>query len=317
MVIRYGDFFAESTWNDPQVLKQPDGSYVMYASASVSFTNPIIVRVYRLTSPDARNWTLNPMTPVLEASGTMESVETPSVVLFKGKYHLFVTTYTDQLDVTTYHIAQATSDDGVNFTLANAALVAPTGDAYDFNGIIVGEPGAVVVGDELFLYFTSVGVDSTTMQSHQVIGLVTSGDGVTFSTPEVALRPDPALYPRGDGWIGFSTPFAAVIDGKVQLFTDVANDKHDDAHDADWLQVALQLSVSEDGKSNFTQYPDPIFQRSDFSWTGREIRSVAVLEDTDRVRMWFAGDEIVSRDASGNLMFTPNVWGIGYAECVR
>ncbi|MCA9631368.1 MAG: hypothetical protein KC766_27105 [Myxococcales bacterium] len=316
-VIKYGDFLTDATWNDPHVLKQSDGSYVMYASASSGFADPIIVSIYRLTSADARSWSLDPQTPVFEPAGAMESVETPSVVWFKGKYHLFITTYPDQGDAFGYHLAHAVSDDGIAFSLENERFVVPTGNANDFDGLIVGEPAAVVVGDELYVYFTAVGVDAGTMQSRQVIGLVTSMDGSTFSAPALALTPDPILYPRGDGYIGFSTPFAALIDGHVQLFSDVANDKHDDYYDADWLQVALQLSVSVDGRSNFTQYPDPIFERGDFSWTKREIRSVAVLEDTDRVRMWFSGDEIVTRDGAGNLSFQPEVWGIGYAECLR
>ncbi len=315
-VIKYGDFFADSTWNDPHVLKRADGGYVMYASASAGFAN-IRVRIYRLTSQDAKSWVLDPMTPVFEPSGNMESVETPSVVLFKGKYHLFVTTYPDQADATSYRVAHAVSDDGLSFTLTDETFVVPSGNADDFNGSVVADPGAVVIGDELLVYFTAIGGDPNGTRQQEVIGVVSSSDGTTFSTPSVALAPDRTLYPRGDGWIGFSTPFPALIDGQVQLFTDVVNDEHDPNYDADWLQVALQLAVSPDGKTGFSQYPDRIFERADFSWTQREIRAVAVLEDTDRVRMWFAGDQVFTLDGSGNPTYHLERWGIGYAECLR
>ncbi|HEY6242293.1 MAG TPA: hypothetical protein VIW78_15825, partial [Burkholderiales bacterium] len=63
--------FANADWNDPHVLKV-GAEYWMYASSNLGFppagpaSSP--VQIYRFTSPDAANWTLNPATPVLSVT---------------------------------------------------------------------------------------------------------------------------------------------------------------------------------------------------------------------------------------------------------
>jgi len=102
----------------------------MYASANTNFSQDI--KIYRLTSSDGENWTLNPTSAVFsKATGPSDwdrkSVETPSVVLFNGKYHLFYTAYPVSLGVVTdYKIGHAISLDGISWTRDANYLLAPT-----------------------------------------------------------------------------------------------------------------------------------------------------------------------------------------------
>src|SRR5262249_46365578 len=113
-------------------------------------------------------------------------------------------------------------------------LLGPSGVAGDFAQFIVGEAGPGGFNNTLFLYFTAVGVDPTLAASLQVVGVMTSTDGSSWSTPTVAFKPDQTVYPRSSNWVGYSTPNAVVIGGKVHVFVDVANDGS-----GTWTQVAI------------------------------------------------------------------------------
>lgn len=300
----------DATWNDPHVLKVGD-AYWMYASATDNFVFP--VRLYRLTSTDGATWSRDPATPILSegAAGEWDAggVETPAVVEYGGQYHLFYTGYSVQSDVSTYAVGHATSPDGVTWTrdpanpvVTNSGLVPPD---VDFRQYIAAEPGPVVVGDTLYLYFTAVGANVGVSNTLQVIG-VTTFDGTTWSTPVSALEPDQTLYPRTADWIGYSTPNAIVLGGAVHLFFDVA---HQPAG-GEWLQMRLHHARSADGLTGWVQDAAPIFAREDFAWTAREVRSPDPLLDGNTLRLWFAGD---------NLDFVnpppTNHFGIGEATC--
>lgn len=115
-----GTGFEGSDWNDPHVLDDGDGGFVLYASSDQRFNGDIAL--WRLRSSDGGTWALDPEDPVLEASAEEgawdhRAVETPSVVQFQGKYHLFYTAYPETYeDVTSFAIGHATSDDGVAWT---------------------------------------------------------------------------------------------------------------------------------------------------------------------------------------------------------
>jgi predicted GH43/DUF377 family glycosyl hydrolase len=306
--LQLGSGFAGADWNDPHVLKV-GAEYWMFASSNLGFppapASP--VQIYRFTSTDAVNWTLNPMTPVLTvANGQWDQGgnETPAVVSFGGKYHMFWTGYPDgwpNLNSFNFRIGHATSMDGTTWTKDATFLLGPSGVSGDFNQYIVAEPGPVVFNNMLYLYFTAVGVDTGLSSSLQVVGVMTSADGVNWSSPPVlAFKPDQTVYPRGSNWVGYSTPNAVVIDGKVHVFVDVANDGS-----GKWTQVALQHASSADGLTGWTQDTAPIRRLADFTWTAREIRSPAAFLDGTTLRLYFAGDDI------GNT----NAWGIGQMTC--
>jgi predicted GH43/DUF377 family glycosyl hydrolase len=307
--VKLGDGFAGADWNDPHVLKV-GAQYWMYASSNMGFppAAPSPVQIYRFTSSDASSWTLDPAAPVLTVTNgqwDQGGNETPAVVSFGGKYHMFWTGYPDawpNLNAFNFKIGHATSTDGIAWTKDAAPLLGPSGAA-DFRQSIVGEPGPVVFNNTLYVYFTAVGPDATvTPPNLQVIGVMTTIDGIAWSAPVLAFKPDQTVYPRSGNWVGYSTPNAVVIDGKVHVFVDVANDHGNNT----WTQVALHHAYSADGLTGWTQDTAPIRRLTDFAWTAREIRSPAALLDGTTLRLYFAGDDI------GNT----NAWGIGQMTCL-
>lgn len=311
--LRYGDLLPEASWNDPHVFKEGD-RYIMYASASRGFVN-LSVHIYRLTSQDGRSWALDPEEPVLSPQGESHGVETPSVVYFGGRYHLFYTTYPGELSPTEFTIGHATSDDGVQWQVETSARIAPSGESTDWNGLIVGEPAAVVYRSRLYLYFTAVGIHQELGSTDQVIGLVTSDDGESFSEPSEVLSLDRQRWPRGEGWVGLSTPAAVVLGEELHLFTDVSSDAPDPDYLEDWLQVALFHAWSPDGRTQWQRDSDFLHTRGELPWTQREIRSVSPLLDGDQLRLWYAGDEVYSLNAEGEPVWSLEKWGIGMSVC--
>jgi predicted GH43/DUF377 family glycosyl hydrolase len=313
-ILHYGatataaSLLAGATWNDPSVLLV-DGQFWMYASANKGLMGPA-VEIYRMLSPDGDHWTLDPTVPVLREGSANDwdagGTETPDVVEFQGNYHLFYTGYHPAWgteSASDFRIGHATSPDGVTWTKDPTYVLGPTGNLSDFDGDVVGEPGSVVVDGQLRVYFTAVGLSAMVAnQSLQVIGVITSQDGKTWSSPQVAFNPDQTLYPRSAHWVGYSTPNAKVIAGAVHVFHDVANDYGDDM----WTQVRLQHAASTDGLSGFVQDTAPIHKNTDFSWTLREIRSPAALLDGTLLHVFFAGD---------NALVDATTLGIGHMTC--
>jgi sucrose-6-phosphate hydrolase SacC (GH32 family) len=294
-------------WNDPSVIRVGN-LYVMYASSDDNFN--LNISVYRLVSNDGLTWTLSPSTPVFEADPDVSAwdhraTETPAVVYFKGQYHMFYTGYpVAYTDSASYKIGHATSADGITWTRdPNNPIVAPN-DPYNtvpnltFNQWVSAEPAPVVFNNKIYLYFTAVGANLGVNNTLEVIGLTTSSDGTTWSTPQSVLEPDQSLYPRTGGttdWIGYSTPMAAVLNGQVHLFFDVVQN-------SPWMQLKMHHASSSDGITNWTQDSSPIFTNTDFGWTSAQIRSPTVLLDGTTLYLWFAGDD-------------NSTLGIGEAKC--
>ncbi len=322
-------------WNDPSVLKV-ENKYVMYASSPGDSSAPDYnIQIYRFESNDLSNWTLNPSVPVLSAgtAGTWneKGVETPSVIYFQNQYHMFYTGYKNSPDSNpayahheNFKIGHAISSNGINFTKDSGFVLEPTCPNWtvtnqictdggnhptDFNAWLVGEPGAVVFNNKIYLYFTANGYHTNITPNNplQVIGLTTSIDGNTWTTPSAILEPDPVLFPRvdtnngnSDLWVGYSTPNAIVLGGQMHLFYDVASNISNQ-----WRQRKLHHSMSADGQTQWVQDSAVIYSHTDFPWTNREIRSPSLLLDGTTLLMWFAGDD-------GG---TPYQFGIGLSRC--
>jgi predicted GH43/DUF377 family glycosyl hydrolase len=300
-VLTGSSLLTGADWNDPSVLKVGN-QYVMYASSDKSFD--FNISIYRLTSSDGATWALSPSTPVLQANPTggawdHRAVETPSVVFFNNQYHMFYTgypvTYTDS---TTYKIGHAVSSDGITFTKDASFILAPTNPSgapnLDFNQFIVAEPGAVVFQNKIYLYFAAEGANAGVATTLQVIGLSTSSDGTTWSTPQSVLEPDQSIYPRAT-WLGYSTPQPVVINNQVHLFYDVIQA-------SPWKQIRVHHASSANGVSGWTQDSAAIYSKSDFTWTSSEIAAPAPLIDGTNLLLWFAGN-------NGTAL------GIGLSQC--
>jgi hypothetical protein len=294
---------SDWTWNDPHVLKV-GATYVMYASPTDFFQFP--VRLYRLTSPNGVTWTLDP--PVSADEGILADaeegawdaggLETPAVVYFGDRYHLFYTSYRYPVGHTehsalNYRIGHAVSDDGITFSRQSTApVIQVSGDAITednaWYAYLVAEPGPVIFNGELYLYFTAFGIDFGLGTNLQVIGLIRSADGVTWTEPELALKPDQLLYPRSGDWIGYSTPNAIVLNDRMHLFFDVAHQPEG----GDWKQLRLHHAASENGSSGWLHDATAIRHAGDFPWAVDEIRSPHALLDGDLLRLYFAGHKL-------------------------
>lgn len=290
--VSFGQERSMASWNDPCVLKQ-DGRYVMYLTSSAKMPGQPPVQPYRAVSVDGFHWTLEPKQPLL-APGTnvedfdFQNVETPSVVFFQGRYHMYYTGVQKGLSGP-MAIGHATSSDGIRWTKdAGGPVVRPSGNRADFNGLQVAEPAAVVRGNELWLYYAAVGLrGGGSPPAKRVIALATSDDGAHFGMSQVVLEQS-ALYPTELGFDGYSTPSAVLHEGKMHLFYDVGYFNRDASRK--WCQVALHHAASDDGETNWIQDSKAIFTRGSFDWTSLEIRAPTALFEKDVLRLWFAGN---------------------------
>ncbi len=286
-----GDFFDSAIWNDPSVIYD-NNQFVMYASAGKGFSGDI--DIYRLISQDGITWELNPSTAILENSTDdtaidTKAVETPSVVVFNGTYHMFYTGYAGHFsDSKKYRVLHATSADGITWTKDPNFIIAPTKPdgllpTMEFNQWVTAEPGAVVFKDQLYLYFAAIGANETTQSPLSTIGLITSKDGTTWSNPRQVLVPDQSIYPA-DTYYGYSTPAAAVKDGELELYFDIVNLDP-------WKQIAVSKAVSSNGITDWKLDATPLISTTNVSWASNEVLAPSTIYKNGKRYLWFSGLE--------------------------
>ena len=330
--IAAGQGWDVAMWNDPSKIVRINDKVVFFATANNAFTGP--VEVYRWEAPSmAGPWSLTQTAAVLSPASPFTGVETPDVVLDTrtGTLHMFITTYVLPIGhanhAFNFTVGYTTSTDGgLTFGPVQSELTAPTGNAADWNGHIVGEPGALLMPDgELRVYFTGIGVGPTS--TLQTIGLMRSTDsGVTWGQPEQVMSPSPTHYPPAAGWYGFSTPCPALhpYTGDVHLFTDVVTTT-DAAYPTDtYLQQGLTHASSPTGNAGtFVQNAAPIATNLNFTWTRREMRSPAPTFDVHPVTgamtlyLFYAGDAVYTVGPAPAHARTYDIskFGIGLMTC--
>ncbi len=314
-IIKVGDLRDRGIWNDPCVIKE-GSQYVMYLTTSVKEPFKAPVLPFRAVSDDGVKWTLDPKEPLISPESTSYvGMETPSVVKFNGKYHMYYSLINQPGKVPMMEIGHATSDDGRSWKLdpMGQPLIKATGNVLDWNGFLVGEPAAVVYKNRIYLYFIATGArPSGKPQQLQQVGLAVSADGRNFDAPRVVMTQDESIWPPSKGYTGYSCVFAVVKDNKMHLFHNVALSVP--KANPDWYQVALSHAVSDDGETNWTQDKTPIYSRSSFKWTAGGIIGPSVLFEDGKCKMWFAGH--VNQSDFGSLPLSGwkgNQFGIGYA----
>jgi predicted GH43/DUF377 family glycosyl hydrolase len=315
-ILRLGDLRPLATWNDPCVLKLGK-QYVMYLTTALRQPGSPPVLPFRAVSADGLKWRLDPPTPLLQpgpvGSFDAASVETPSVARFRNQYHLYYTGVGSAGLTGPMSIGHAVSEDGIHWKKDARPVLTPTGNKTDWNGYQVAEPAAVVFRGRLYLYFAAVGLrKGEGPPASRVIGLATSVNGRDFGPPEPVLKPN-ALYSPHQGFDGYSTPAAAVSEGKMHLFYDVGY--FDASSPNPWTQVALHHAVSPDGRTHWLQDREAIVARRHARWTGLEVRAPSPLFDGNRLRLWFAGNADPKEfiQAVQDTRRT-DLFGIGYAE---
>lgn len=290
-----GSMRPRALWNDPSVVKT-DAGYVMYMTSSVGepFKPPVLP--FRAVSRDGRHWSLSPKTPLLTSTGSpYASVETPSVVRFRGLYWMAFTGVFAKPDPSPMAIGLAVSRDGIRWNVTQWTLLEATGGSADWNGYLVGEPGAVVKDDRLLVYFSAVGARDGAGPPLQSIGLISSADGTHFSAPRQVLKQGP-LYPADKGYAGYSSPAALVRGGGIDLFYSVAHVRK--GGDPEWQQVAIHHARSATGLPPFREDAAPIVTRASTGWTNGEILAPGPLLDGDTVKLWFGGHVALPRLAA-------------------
>ncbi|MCG8383801.1 MAG: hypothetical protein MJA28_16545 [Gammaproteobacteria bacterium] len=313
-IITSGDFSAElsltqSTWNDPHVIKEGN-TYYMYASSDDHFNHDI--KIYRLSSMDGIQWQPDPAHPVLGKSPgewDSQSTETPAVIKLADTYHMFWTGYADYTNVTDFKIGHATSLDGVTWVKDENFLIGPSAPHadpnFEFDQYVVAEPAPVVFNGMIYLYFSALGINAELGKTQQVIGVITSSDGIHWTAPQPAIIPDQSLYPREspEYYKGYSTPHALVLDQQIHLFFDVIR-----TNEADTLfsQQKIHHAVSANGINGWQQDEKAIIDYRDAAWTEDEVRSPAAYLEGDQLLLWYAGHSL-----------SPVSLGIGLATCLR
>lgn len=286
-------------WNDPYVIAE-NGGYTMWASCVNNFTT-YDIRIYRLRSTDRINWVMagpqgtlgNVSNYVLQmgAAGEWDSsaVETPSVVFYGGEYKLFYTGYDGTFsDSSRYKIGFATSPDGITWTKGGIFL--QPNDPFNatpnftYDQWIVGEPGAVVFNNKLYVYFTAVGANQALGQTMQTIGLTIFDPAVgTWDTPRQVIVPNQTLYPAAT-WYGFSTPAAGILpDGRIGVFCSLVTRNP-------WSQVKIINLASVDGISGWVDNVYPVINNTDAAWSSVHVIGACLQSDGGNLNVWHGGD---------------------------
>jgi predicted GH43/DUF377 family glycosyl hydrolase len=298
-----GSQLAMSAWNDPCVVGSSD-AWVMYLSRNVSTAggrDQGAVAIFRATSADGLTWSMG-SGPVLEPGAASDfdfnAVETPSVLYFKDAWHMYYGGISQNESSPSYRIGHATSSDGASWTKDSSYVLGKESLSGAGNVYHVGEPAAIVVGTEVWLYF------AVTSEGSISIWRGKSSDGSSFSNLSQVLAKGSAF--ADSSYLGYSTPCALLDGTKVQLFYDVYQ-RRPETNGTNEYQVALMHAVSADGLS-FSEDSGPFIARSDAAWTAREVRAPWVVSDGATWKLWYAGDDYVISGGgwTGSM-------GIGYA----
>ena len=274
---------------------------------------PTVVHAFHATSNDRVTWTINP-TPVMSPGppGSWDSlrVETPSVIVVGGTYHM----YYSGCDGMTFGCGEpnqngnwamghATSPDGFTWTrdANNPLLVAPNPPADRWGYPAVGEPGAFFNTSTGMFHLYCVGGKVEPTGFHGAILLATSADGSNFTWhADGNGEPIPVLqasgsYPLDQGWLGMTAPHVFQgQDGIIHLFFD--------AFAPGFRQASVGHAISADGFVFVESEAHISLARALATpaeptlgdWRDTETWGANALEEPDgTISLWYAGKKNV------------------------
>jgi hypothetical protein len=232
---------------------------------------------------------------------------------------MYLTCYPPGNVASDFVIAHATSYDGISWNM-DATPIIESDSSNSIYGVLVGEPGAVVYNDSIYLFFTAAGTLNS--QAIQCISLMKSSNGTNFTAPEIAVQLPQDVYPLTNNYWGLSTPSALAINDTIYLFTDVAR-----TINGEWTQVALHQFKTMANSGIWYHDTLPIHTMQDFVWTDGDYISnllapTPLLDDNGLLRIWYAGYRLadvngidttyhVYFDSLGMMHINPDFWGIG------
>lgn len=308
--------WASPAYNDPHVIRISSTSYLMFMSQSYAGRTDGVA-IHRATSSDGVTWSVETTPVLIPGSNTTDwdynKVETPTLVYHTNKWHMYYCGISAATGV--YQIGHATSTDLYAWTKDTANPVIPLSSVS--TAVHVCEPTALVRNSRINVFFTGVlprsgnpqpPVPTSEFTIYRTIA-TNKMTGTSFGTSAaVYSQANNSRYPSSSGYAGFSTPHAALdTDGSIHLFHDVYHWTNEPSDPwGGYRQVAIEHAVSTDGGATFTPDATAIFDRTDFSWTSREIRSPMALKDGTTWKMWFAGDDVETTTWTGAM-------SIGYA----
>ncbi len=244
-------------------------------------------------------WKLDPPKPLMDVSGTpFVSLETPSVVFFKGEYHMYYTGVHPSGQVPSMEIGHATSPDGITWTRIPCPSSGRAATSKEWTGYCVAEPGAIVFNDKIYVYFTGLGASPaarrrncrTSALPHPRMARPSTRRALSFPSRSAIRRSRvPGLFDAvgAGGW----------TDGPPLLRHRPLPEKRQ----AEWRQVALQHAVSTDGGLTFVEDSGSLLRRDDAPWAkSGEVNGPAALIDGNDVKLWFGSHG--SYDELGNMM---------------
>jgi hypothetical protein len=213
-----------------------------------------------------------------------------------------------------YSLSHATSDDGLTGWTkdVNNPLVHPT-SAPVWASFAAAEPGCVVANNQLLVFFAGVAGYADLYQNKASIGVISTPNGVTFSSPQLVLDPQD-VFARNDSngrnITGYSCPCAAVLgDGYVHVWTDVVAS----VFGKGFTQVSLHHAYSNSlsGLTNWIQDDFTFLERTTQPWMRGEINGPSVLPEGNQLKLWWGAHYFP--DGSEGAPLSAYSFGVGYA----
>lgn len=294
-------------WNDPSVMKEGQ-QYSMWLSLGTFDNKGRIVSIYKLISTDGLNWSVDNNGEPVFRPGKKErgdfdlyGVETPVVIKVGSTYHMYYTAYKNPDPKKggegshLYTMGHATSRDGINWERKGelTSLTFPVGkkQGNPWGWLARAEPAVVFHDGTFYLYFADVKCRQDNCKGNPVavrgISLATSKDGHNFvqhGKEPVLLQTD--SYPPKQGWEGYSTPWVHHNGETFELYVDVFRKVKQGSQ-----QTRISHYRSEDG-IHFEEVETDIVKVEGHPWADMSVRAPTVVEENDRILLWYAGDNM-------------------------
>ena len=214
----------------------------------------------------------NPSTPLMyytDASFGKAFAKDPDVVHFKGRYYMYYTTHRGERGIA---VGIAVSDDLMRWT--KAADMLPATD-YEAKGL--GAPAAIVLGDQVHLFYQTYGNWRRDALCHAV-----SDDGIHFKRNDT----NPIFSPTGDWTCGRAIDAEVIVDDDRMLLYWATRDPDMKIQMIGVSSAPLASGFVHDAWKQICT--DAILQ-PELDWEQECIEAASVFKRNDKFYMFYAG----------------------------